>query len=167
MPETVIAARPGGRPVPDPAGGAAAGSPVRPIRPDDLDAATGLWLAEVRWDAQFGPATERPSTTRAIRQQLRDVLSRDQPWTWVAEDAAGGPAGLLVVNPPERAEWIARLTSAAPVGYLSCLVVAAGRRGGGLGGALVRQAHAALDAAGVGVTAHRHYADECVVGLAP
>ncbi|MGH3681233.1 MAG: GNAT family N-acetyltransferase, partial [Natronosporangium sp.] len=138
---------------------------VRPITADDLDAAADRWLEEVRWDAQFGSATERPSTLGAVRRELTGLVARDQPWTWVTETAAGTTAGttggeltgLVVVSPPDRAEWIANLTCAAPVAYLSCLVVSAGRRGGGVGAALVRQAHAALDAAGVNVTL-LHYA---------
>lgn len=152
VPAAVIAARPAGRPSPE----GPTGSRVRPITADDLAAAASLWLEEVRWDAQFGSATERPSTAGAIQRELRDLLGRDEPWSWVAE-TAGEVAGLVVVSPPERAEWIAKLTSAAPVAYLSCLVVTAGRRGGGAGAALVRQAHAALDAAGAGITL-LHYA---------
>ena len=152
VPATVIAARPAVRPTP-----AAAASPrVRPIEPGDLDTAAGLWLEQVRWDAQFGSATERTSTAAAIASELRDVLDGHPSWAWVAE-SAGTVAGLLVVQPPERTDWIAKLTSASPAAYLSCLGVTVGQRGGGLGAALVGTAHAALDAAGVAVTL-LHYA---------
>jgi ribosomal protein S18 acetylase RimI-like enzyme len=152
VPATVIAARPADRPSPD----AATGARVRPIGAADLDDATSLWLEELRWDAQFGKAVERPSAAAAIRQELTGLLVGDRPRAWIAE-AAGQVAGLLVLEPPEHAGWVAPLTSSAPAAYLSCLVVTAGRRGSGAGAALVRQAHGALDAAGVAVTL-LHYA---------
>lgn len=152
-PGAVIAARPAGRPSP----GETASAGVRPIRAGDLDAAVAMWLALARWDAQFGVAVERPSTAAAIRRELAEVCARDEPWAWVAEPAGGQLTGLLVVSPPERAEWIAPLTSASPVAYLGCMMVTDQQRGGGIGTALVRQAHAALDAAGVAVTL-LHYA---------
>jgi GNAT superfamily N-acetyltransferase len=150
-PATVIAARPAGRPTPP----APDGTRVRPIELGD-QAAADLWLQQVRWDTQFGSATERPSTAAALASELRGVLDAHPSWAWVAE-VDGEVHGLLVVQPPGRADWVAKLTCADPVAYLSCLVVSAGRRGGGLGAALVGTAHAALDEAGVAVTL-LHYA---------
>lgn len=147
VPAAVIAARPAGRacpPAPD-------GLTVRPLRPADVDAAVDLYAELVRWDAQFGTVTERPSTAAALRTELVTEAGRDPSWVWVCE-RSGQLAGLLVVSPPERADWIAPLTSRSPVAYLGSLVVTAGRRGHGVGTALVRHAHAALDAAGVDVT---------------
>jgi GNAT superfamily N-acetyltransferase len=152
VPSTTVAARPAGRVLPR----RPADVRVRPLEPGDIDAATALWLEEVRWAAQFGTATVRPSTTRAIRRELIEVLTHHRQWAWVAEDD-GRVHGLLVVQPPDRASWIARLVSRSPVAYLSCLVVTAGRRGDGVGAALARRAHDALDAAGVEVTL-LHYA---------
>jgi GNAT superfamily N-acetyltransferase len=152
VPAAAIAARPAGRGTPE----VPTSAGVRPFAAGDVDAATDLWLQEVRWDAQFDSAVERPSTAGAIRRELLGVLAHDPAWAWVAE-ADGRARALLVLSPPERAEWIAKLASPAPVAYLACLVVDAGRRGDGFGAALVRQAHASLDAAGVAVTL-LHYA---------
>ncbi|HEY8471956.1 MAG TPA: GNAT family N-acetyltransferase [Natronosporangium sp.] len=152
VPAAIIAARPAGRPSPEPADGVR----IRPLTPDDIDAATELWLQELRWDSQFGAGVERPSSPRAFRSHVAGIAAREQPWAWLAE-VDGQPQGLLVVDPPEHAAWVAPMTSLAPAAYLACLVVAAGKRGGGTGAALVRQAHAVLDAAGVAVTL-LHYA---------
>jgi GNAT superfamily N-acetyltransferase len=152
VPASVIAARPASRATP----GTPSDVEVRQLAPEDLDAAAGLWLEEVRWDGQFGVARERPSTLPAIRRELDDVLAETRSWAWVATEA-GQVCGLLVVQPPPRSGWIARLTWRDPVAYLTCLVVAPGRRGGGLGAALVRQAHDALDRAGIDLTL-LHYA---------
>jgi GNAT superfamily N-acetyltransferase len=152
VPSTTVAARPAGRPLLR----RPADVRVRPLEPGDIDAATALWLEEVRWATQFGTAIMRPSTTLGIRRELAEVLAHHRQWAWVAEDE-GRVHGLLVVQPPQRAGWIARLTSRTSVAYLSCLVVSAGRRGGGIGAALIRRAHDALDAAGVELTL-LHYA---------
>ncbi|MGH3681254.1 MAG: GNAT family N-acetyltransferase, partial [Natronosporangium sp.] len=130
---------------------------VRPAAPPDLDAATALWLELIRWDAQFGTGcVERPATARVFRQALRDALGRPEPWTWVAQ-VDGRVVGLLMIDPPERAGWVAPMIAAAPTGYLGGLVVTGRRRGTGAGAALVRAGHRALDAAGAGVTL-LHYA---------
>lgn len=148
-PQTVVAVRPAGRSRPAVGGGAT----VRPIAPPDLDATTALWLELIRWDAQFGTGcVERPATAGA----LRDALGRPDLWTWVAE-VDGRVDGLLMIDPPERAGWVAPMTAAAPAGYLGCLVVTGRRRGHGAGAALVHAGHRALDAAGAGVTL-LHYA---------
>lgn len=152
-PLTVVAARPPGRPSPETASDVV----VRPAVPADLEPAAQLWLELVAWDAQFGPTSNvRPATPRVLRQELHQALERDQPWTWVAERDRE-LVGLLMIDPPERAGWIAEMVATSPVGYLGCLVVAAGRRGRGAGAALVRTGHRALDAAGAAVTL-LHYA---------
>ncbi len=135
---------------------AASDTEVRQIGPGDLDGAALLWLEEIRWAAQFGSARERPSTLPAIRRELDRVLADYPSWAWVA-GPAGDPHGLLLVQPPPRSQWVERLTSRDPVAYLTCLVIAPGRRSGGVGAALVGHAHDALDAAGVDITL-LHYA---------
>lgn len=151
-PLTVIAARVAGRPVPD----VASAAQVRPLRDDDVEAALQLWLEVVRWDSQFNTVTERPSTAGVFRTELRKALARDQSWSFAAE-VDGQVRGLLIISPPDQAGWIAPLVSAAPTAYLGTQVVTAGQRGNGVGAALVRRGHRALDDAGVAVTL-LHYA---------
>lgn len=147
-----VAARPAGRPLPEPAGAAR----PRPLVPEDLDAAVQRWLEVIRWDAQFNVSSEWPATPQVLRTELREVFSRADPWAW-ATDLAHPVDGLLLVDPPERAGWIAPLVRPAPAAYLGTMVVTAGQRGRGAGAALVREGHRALDAAGAAVTL-LHYA---------
>lgn len=151
-PLTVVAARHAGQP------GATGGDgvAVRSLDGGDVDAATALWLEQVRWDAQFNTVAERPSTAGLLRADLIAAAEQERPWSWVAE-ADGQLRGLLMISPPEQAGWIASQVSAAPAAYLGCLVVTAGHRGSGIGAALVRRGHAELDRAGVAVTL-LHYA---------
>jgi predicted N-acetyltransferase YhbS len=151
-PLTVVAARLAGRPSP-PGGDDVT---VRALCEADIDAALQLWLEQVRWDAQFNTVRELPSTAAACRADLSAAAGAEQAWSWVAERDEQ-IRGLLMIQPPDQAGWIASQVSAAPAAYLGCLVVAARHRGSGIGAALVRRGHRALDAAGVAVTL-LHYA---------
>lgn len=146
-PLTVVAARLPGRP--SPAGGT--GVEVRPLAGIDLEAAVALNLEEARWDALFGTVTERPSTRRALREEYEAALPGGKAWTWVAE-IGGEVVGVLRLQPPDQAGWIAPMARPAPAAYLNCLSVTAAHRGAGVGAALVRTAHAALDTGGVAIT---------------
>jgi GNAT superfamily N-acetyltransferase len=152
-PLSVIAVRMPGRPVAEPAHHVE----VRPLRDTDLAAALELWLEVVRWDSQFNTIAERPSTADVFRAELRERLARPQPWSWVAGFPAEQVCGLLIVSPPDQAGWIAPAVSVTPAGYLGTLVVTSARRSTGVGAALVRRGHQALDSAGAGVTL-LHYA---------
>jgi GNAT superfamily N-acetyltransferase len=127
------------------------------MRDVDLEVAIGLQWELARWNRQFGGREPRPSTEANSRRILRGRLAATSSWTWVAE-VAGAVTGLVVVTPPERADWVAASVASGPVAYVGCLVVGAGYRGDGVGAALVATAHAALDAAGVGVTLLHYYA---------
>jgi GNAT superfamily N-acetyltransferase len=123
----------------------------------DLEVAVGLQLELARWNQQFGGRVPHPSTEANSRRVLGARLaSPTTSWTWVAE-VDGAVTGLVVVTPPERADWVAASVASGPVAYVGCLVVGAAHRGDGVGAALVATAHAALDAAGVGVTLLHYY----------
>lgn len=151
-PLTVVAARPAHAPVAVPAGPVT----VRPLAAADLAVAVDLWRALVAYDGQFGTMRERPSTAGLLREQLAGALVRQPSWAWVAE-LDGEVCGLLVADPPQRTGWVSPLVGAAPVAYVGAMYVAEGRRGAGVGAALVRHAHSVFDAAGVAVTL-LHYA---------
>ncbi|NUP48744.1 MAG: GNAT family N-acetyltransferase [Catenulispora sp.] len=129
---------------------------VRRIEERDAEAAAELWLDEVRWDAQFGVAALRRSTRDRIADQVTQTITGDEKWGWVAE-REGRLVGLVVVQPPGYSDWAAKTVRAAPAAYLTCGIVAAQERGGGVGTALVRRVHAELDAAGISATL-LHYA---------
>jgi GNAT superfamily N-acetyltransferase len=154
---TVIATRTA-RPVPPAAADAAdaaAGLLIRPASPDDLDAVTELELGVAAWDAQFGSAIVRPATEALMRRDAQAYLAKPSPWTWLAERDRR-PVGLVVVQPPQDAAWIAGMTSAAAPAYLSSMFVRPDERGSRVGAALVKRAHDELDAHGVAVTLLHH-----------
>jgi GNAT superfamily N-acetyltransferase len=160
-PMTVIAARPAKRatgPEPAPAGPEPAPAVIRPAGPADLAVAVGFELDVVRYDEQFGVSRVRPATEALIREDLVTSLNRQPSWVWLAEDGqTGEPAGLLILQSPEQAGWIAPLVSAAPVAYLATMFVQPGERGSGIGAALVSRGHAAVDDGGAAITL-LHYA---------
>jgi GNAT superfamily N-acetyltransferase len=148
---TVIAVRrTGGLDAPAPTG-----VRIRPLEPGDVDGATRLHLAIVRFDAQFGAVGERPSTAALMREELAARADRAEPTAWVA-DLDGRLVGLCEVDPPDRAGWIAPLCAEGPVGYLSSMYVDPAVRGGGLGAALHAHADAVLRAAGATRTLLHH-----------
>jgi len=149
----VLAARPAGRPGPD----ATSQAVIRPMTEADLDDVVDLHLEEIRWGTQFAAGSVvRAAAGDVARREYAGVLERDEPWTWVAE-WDGRTVGMITVAPPQSAGWVAGLSSASTPAYVGTTVVLAPRRAGGVGTALVAQAHAALDRAGVDV-ALLHYA---------
>ena len=152
QPITVIAVRPAGR--------AVTGSPadlvIREAGPADLDTVTELEMGVIRYDALFGATVIRPGTEALVRAETQVALAARPAWAWLAE-RDGRPVGLVHVQPPEHSGWIAGMTRAGTNAYLPTLFVRPGERGGGVGAALVRHAHAVLDARGVQTTL-LHYA---------
>jgi predicted N-acetyltransferase YhbS len=154
MPLTVIAARPAGRARPT-AASWPDGLRIRPAGPGDAAAVTALTLEVIRFDQHFGSVLLHPHAERAELRAAEQALAGPQPWTWLAE-RDGQAVGLLVAEPPDRADWIAPASRQAPVAYLATLSVLTGERGAGVGTALVAGLHRKLDAAGVKVTLLHH-----------
>jgi len=154
-PMSVLAVRPAKRATPP---GTAGGVTVRAAGPADLAVATGFEMDVIRYDAQFGIGRVRPATEMLIREDLAVALNRQPSWIWLAEDErTGKPVGLLILQPPEQAGWIAHAAAPAPVAYLATMFVQPGERGAGVGAALVREAHEAIDDYGAALTL-LHYA---------
>jgi GNAT superfamily N-acetyltransferase len=153
QPMMVIAARPAGRAIEEGGHGA---PPVREAGPADLATVVRFEMELIRYDAEFGVVTVRPATEALVRQELVTALNRRPSWIWLAEDEKGRPLGSLVLAPPERASWIAPMTSMAPAAYLGTMFVQPGERGTGVGAALVRRAHAAIDDHDAAVTLLHH-----------
>jgi GNAT superfamily N-acetyltransferase len=150
-PATVVAVRrTGGVP-------AVPGVRVRPLTPDDVDAAVAMHLGIVAYDAQFGAVGERPSTAARMRESLVAAADGDEPTAWVAT-VDGRPVGLCEIEPPGAARWISGLCRTGPVGYLAAMYVDPAVRGGGIGAALHAAADAALAAAGAEITLLHHAA---------
>lgn len=68
-----------------------------------------------------------------------DAALNQPDWTWVARKD-GQPVGLVSLSPPEESQWVAPLTSIAPVAYLGFAITTASARGLGAGPALVAHA---------------------------
>jgi GNAT superfamily N-acetyltransferase len=154
QPLTVIAARtrPNGPPPPP---RRAFGVTIRSAGPDDEEQVLDLELRLVRYDMHFGGPVWRGATARLVRDEIRASLVRAAAWTWLAE-RNGRAVGLLVVQPPAEAGWIAGMTSKSPAAYLQTMYVDGQERGTGIGAALVRNLHAKLDGMGVAVTLLHH-----------
>jgi len=154
QPLTVIAARtrPNGPPSPP---RRAFGVTIRPAGPGDEEQVLDLELRLIRYDLHFGGPVWREGTVRLVREEIRDSLTRTDPWTWLAE-RNGHAVGLLVAQPPQEAGWIAGMTSRSPAAYLQTMFVDTQERGTGIGAALVRNLHSRLDAMGVAVTLLHH-----------
>jgi hypothetical protein len=142
VPQTVLAVRKAGHLLPS----GAADVVVREVKPRGVDAAVALWMEALRWDEQFGGTVIRASSEGRVREAVEEVFKPDGPWGWGAE-RDGQVAGLVVMQPPARAAWVAPAVAVAPASYLTCGIVTAGSRGGGVGGALVRRALEKVDAA--------------------
>ncbi|HYX58846.1 MAG TPA: GNAT family N-acetyltransferase [Streptosporangiaceae bacterium] len=156
QPITVIAARPArpGAAAPRPAGDASL--VIREAGPADLDVVTELEMGVIRYDALFGAAILRPATEELVRAETQVALAVRPARAWLAE-RDGEPVGLVHVQPPEESRWITGMTRAGVTVYLQTMFVRPGDRGSGVGEALVRHVHAALDARGVDTTL-LHYA---------
>ena len=154
QPLTVIAARtrPNGPPSPP---RRAFGVTVRAAGPADEEQVLDLELRLIRYDLHFGGPVWREATARLVRDEIRDSLTRPDPWTWLAE-RNGRAVGLLVAQAPQEAGWIAGMTSKSPAAYLQTMFVDAQERGTGIGAALVRNLHARLDGMGVAITLLHH-----------
>lgn len=139
-----------------PAESAPAGLVIREAGPGDLDAVTEFELGVVRYDALFGAAIVRPATEALVRAETRASLAVRPAWAWLAE-RDGRPVGLVHVQPPGEAGWIAGMARGGVTAYLQTMFVRPGQRGTGVGAALVRHAHAVLDGRGVQTTL-LHYA---------
>ncbi len=154
QPFAVIAVRSAGRPTP-----AHKKIPellIRQAEPDDLDAVAELDMGVIGYDAYFGGSIPRPATPTLVRAGARTELQRRPGWTWLAL-YRGRPVGLVVVEPPDQATWIAGMTRPGTTVYLQSMFIRPEERGTGTGAALVAHVHDALDVRGIDLTL-LHYA---------
>jgi GNAT superfamily N-acetyltransferase len=133
-----------------------AGLVIREAGPADLDVVTEFEMGVIRYDARFGAAIVRPATEALVRAETQAALAACPVWAWLAE-RDGQPVGLVHVQSPGQSGWIAGMARPDVTAYLQTMFVRAGERGTGIGAALVRHAHAVLDARGV-QTVLLHYA---------
>jgi len=154
VPLSVVAARVTGRHAP--ADRRALPVRIRRAGPADVPAVVRLGLDTIRFDARLGAVTERPGTFRALHAEAAGALAGPEPWIWLA-GSGQRPTGMIWVQPPAAAGWIAPMTCLAPAAYVLLLSVAARERGRGIGAALAARADDQIAAANVAVTL-LHYA---------
>jgi predicted N-acetyltransferase YhbS len=153
-PLTVIAARPAGRPITG-AGTEPDCLRIRTAEPADLDAVARLLMEMMEYDAHFGAVRVQPDTARGLRESAARTLAEADPWMWLAE-RDGVAVGVVQAEPPQAAGWIAAAVRQQPVAYLGQMSVLPGKRGSGVGTALVEHLHREVDAIGVAVTLLHH-----------
>jgi GNAT superfamily N-acetyltransferase len=153
QPMAVIAARPKGRATP---AAPVPGVVIRQAEDGDIEALSEMHMALIVYDAQFGGSVPRPATEALVLEDVRATVAREPSWTWLAERDRR-PVGMVAVQPPREAAWIAGMTRAAPAAYLQAGYVVPGERGSGAAGMLTRHVHDFLDAEGIAVTL-LHYA---------
>jgi GNAT superfamily N-acetyltransferase len=107
-----------------------------------------LWVEQLRWETQFGYTAIRPSSQVRLAEQVAQAVAGREKRAWLAE-RDGEAVGLVVVQPPEHAQWAAKMIRVGPAAYLGCAAVAAKHRGGGVGTVLVRRVHAELEGEGI------------------
>jgi GNAT superfamily N-acetyltransferase len=151
-PAVTVAARTADR---EHGGPPADGLTVRPLRHDDLDVVTPLYMQVIEYDERFGMVNARPATADRLRQLLAGLLDRDAMCAWIAV-RDGAPLGLCYVDLPGHTEWIATMSRLSPIAYLGCLVVDRDVRSAGVGSLLAAQAHRAAAMAGAAVTLLHH-----------
>jgi GNAT superfamily N-acetyltransferase len=137
-------------------GAGPAGLVIREAGPADLNVVTEFEMGVIRFDALFGSAIVRPATEALVRAETQAAVAARPVWAWLAE-RHGQPVGLVHVQPPGPSGWIAGMARGGATAYLQTMFVQPGERGTGVGAALVRHAHAVLDARGVQTTL-LHYA---------
>lgn len=152
-PRTVLAVRaPTGR---EPVGGRRAADPPGVVlrRADiaDRDVLAEFWRRLNTFDALSGTCFDRPGLDYAFTNETERLLRRPEPWAWIAE-RQGRPVGMAVAERPEEAGWVAKPLAIGPPAYIGQLWVEHDQRHGGVGTALVRRVHEAVDAVGAVAT---------------
>ncbi|AXB46749.1 GNAT family N-acetyltransferase [Amycolatopsis albispora] len=134
------------------------GVAVRTATRDDLTNVVDLLLELQHYDAQFGVATVRESTERALTAEVEEVLAQDEPPLWIAE-VYGKALGVARVQLPPSSDWAKIYVdqrSHPKIGYLTSLNVAEQARSTGVGTALAAHAHQVFDTEGVDLALLHH-----------
>ena len=153
QPIEVIAARPADRAATAPD---VPGVVIREAGPGDVGTVTEMVMRLIAYDAPFGATVPRPATESLVHGDAQTALTRRPSWTWLAERNRR-PIGLVTVQPPQDAAWIAGMTRPGPAAYLQAGFVVPAERGSGVAAALCQHVHGFLDAQGIAVTL-LHYA---------
>ncbi|MCS7478135.1 GNAT family N-acetyltransferase [Umezawaea endophytica] len=121
---------------------------IRRARPDDIEATLQLSLAELSYSSQVGSTMARPEAAALKRRSLSERLAANG-LVWLAEQdgIAVAMAECAVVRSEPGNGSLTRLPQGR-WGYVNCLSVLPGARGGGLGQQLMAHVHRELDRMG-------------------
>nr|WP_073480929.1 GNAT family N-acetyltransferase [Streptoalloteichus hindustanus] len=120
---------------------------IRRATPADLDAVHELAMAELRYSALVGGAVVRQDAAALKRAALRARLLGRDP-VWVAErDGVVLAVAECAWSDPDPSSWAVRLPPGR-WGYVNCVSVLPGARGGGIGRRLMSVVHAEFARAG-------------------
>jgi len=132
---------------------------VRPADPGSAGDAAALLDQRVRlhrFETTSSVVPPHDDPEPLLRDAVAEQLRERPGWSWLAE-RDGEVVGSCEVQPPGHAAWAAgALAGSGPVAYLESMHVAGGRRGAGVGTALVAAAHAALAEVGTAATLLHH-----------
>ncbi|GAA3462154.1 GNAT family N-acetyltransferase [Saccharothrix longispora] len=138
VPLTVIAVRQA--PPPPVAGGAT----IRRATPADLDTVVALALAELRYSSMVGSTVHRPDAVGLKRRALAERLAAGGP-AWLAErDGIAVALAECAVVTSEPGNLTSTRLPTGRWGYVNCVSVLPGARGGGVGRQLMAFAHREL-----------------------
>ncbi|GLZ44262.1 GNAT family N-acetyltransferase [Actinomycetospora sp. NBRC 106375] len=146
VPLAVLAVRPAGPPPGPPSHDPSL--VVRRAREDDLAACLELAMHEIAYSSAVGGSVLRPDAKAVKRAALRERFARDEPIHLAERD--GRAVGLLECGLTDvtTGSWLAGLLPTGRWGYVNCASVLPGRRGNGVGHALVTAALPGLEPPG-------------------
>ncbi|MEU4228054.1 GNAT family N-acetyltransferase [Nonomuraea sp. NPDC026600] len=113
----------------------------------DIDIIVSLWLEVVAYDAALGVGSNHPRAPTLLRGAVLALFQRCETWIWLAE-VDGNAVGLCIVDLPAFCAGVAPYVRKAQPVYISTLGTQMAHRGTGVGTALIRHVHSALNNAG-------------------
>jgi GNAT superfamily N-acetyltransferase len=126
-----------------------AGVRIRTAGPADAEGVTALWRVQAEYEARIGTLRFSPAIGEAMRRAVPEALAG--PGRVIVAELGERLVGVVMSDPAAASLWAGARVRATTAGYLSLACTAPGERGRGIGGALVRERHRRLSAAGVEV----------------
>ncbi|MBB5955957.1 GNAT superfamily N-acetyltransferase [Saccharothrix tamanrassetensis] len=117
---------------------------IRRATPADVDSVLNLALAELRYSAMVGSTVDRPEAAGLKRRTLAERLAAGGP-AWLAErDGIAVALAECALVTSEPGNWTSTRLPTGRWGYVNCVSVLPGARGGGIGQRLMAHAHREL-----------------------
>jgi predicted N-acetyltransferase YhbS len=124
-----------------------AGVRIRPADAADAEGVTELWWGQAEYEARIGTLRFTPAIGDAMRRAVPEALAG--AGRVIVAERGERLVGVVMSDPPGALPRSADRVQATALGHLSLACTAPAERGRGIGGALVRERHRRLVAAGV------------------